>query len=179
MSKLQLYIDIRSSDEVLALRFDPKYMDNYYNIPMNMIRFNREVILKHLEYVDKVYIVCNSGNRSSFIKDKYFKDEPRIVVDKALSFKDFKLGQQNIKLENGNEVTIWTTGNKAFNMYNMTRVVQVILGTVMLLCGLLLIKNKNVHLGLKIVLVGMGGVALYSGITRSCFMSLVLKNVMN
>lgn len=179
MPKLQLYIDIRNSDEVLGFRFDPKYMDNYYNIPMNMIRFNREVILKHLEYVDIVYIVCASSNRSNYIKNKYFKNDSRIVVDKELVFNNFKTGQQNIKLQNGNEVTIWTTGDKNFNLYNMTRVVQIILGTIMLLCGLLLVNNKKVHLGIKIVLLTFGIVALYSGITRSCFMALLLKDFMN
>ena len=51
---------------------------------MNMIRFNAQTIINHLEYVDEIYIVCETGNRSQFIKNKYFKDYERIKVSKAI-----------------------------------------------------------------------------------------------
>ena len=51
---------------------------------MNMIRFN---IISHLDYYI-FYIICQSGNRSSFIKDKYFKEYEKIKVNN-----EFKLWQ--------------------------------------------------------------------------------------
>ena len=72
MSNRFIIIDIRNSDEVLTKHYDSTKMTNFYNIPANMIRFNREVILSHLNWVDTIYLVCNSSKRSQFIKNKYF-----------------------------------------------------------------------------------------------------------
>ena len=51
-----LFIDIRKSDEVYSKHFDQSQEYGFYNIPMNMIRFNAETIINHLEYVDEIYI---------------------------------------------------------------------------------------------------------------------------
>ena len=66
-----LFIDIRKSDEVYSKHFSPSNEYKFYNIPMNMIRFNSQTIINHLEYNDEIYIVCESANRSQFIKNKY------------------------------------------------------------------------------------------------------------
>lgn len=181
MSRGNLLIDIRASDEVLTKRFDGKQMTNYYNIPGNMIRFNIEGIISHLEYVDNIYIVCNSSRRSKIIKEKYFPNESRIIVDKNLQFKHFpnSPGMALITLENGSIEKIWLTGTFSFNLYNMTRVIQIILGTILLLCGLLLLNNNTVHIGIKTVLVGFGLMALFNGLTNTCTLALLLRNVMN
>jgi len=63
-----LFIDIRKSDEVYSKHFDQSQDYSFYNIPMNMIRFNAEQIINHLEYFDEIYIVCQTSNRSQFIK---------------------------------------------------------------------------------------------------------------
>ena len=73
-----LFIDIRKSDEVYAKHFDNSKEYSFYNIPMEMIRFNAQTIIDHLKYIDEIYIVCVSGNRSQFIKNKYFNDYDRI-----------------------------------------------------------------------------------------------------
>jgi hypothetical protein len=179
MSKSQLYIDIRASDEVQSLRFDPVHMTNYYNIPMNMVKFNKEVILKHLEYYNTVYIVCRTGSRSSFIKNKYFKNEPRVQVDTNLSFINLKLGKQDITLKDGNVVTLWATGNQQYNLYNITRIIQIMLGAVLLTCGLLLVMNKHVNIVIKVVLIGMGLMALFNGLTNTCTLSILLRDLLN
>jgi hypothetical protein len=179
MSKSHLYIDIRASDEVQSLRFDPTHMTNYYNIPMNMVKFNREVILKHLEYYDEIYIVCRTGSRSSFIKNKYFKNEPRVKVDTNLSSINLKLGKQDIVLKDNTNVTVWTTGKMQYNLYNITRVIQIMLGLIMLTCGLFLVKNKHVNIVIKVVLIGMGLMALFNGLTNTCTLSVLLRNIMN
>lgn len=64
-----LFSDIRKSDEVYSKRFAYSKKYSVYNIPMNMIRFNDRQIVKHLEYMDVIYLVCQSGSRSKFIKD--------------------------------------------------------------------------------------------------------------
>lgn len=180
MSKNIIFIDIRNSDEVLTVHFDGSKMTNYYNIPMNMIRFNRESILSHLEWVDVIYIVCNSGRRSKFIKSKYFADEPRIVVDELLQFNKIKEpGQYNYLLENNIPVTIWVDGTFKYNLYNMTRIVQIVLGTIMLICGLMLYKIKSVPEGIKWVLILMGSMALFNGLTNTCTMARLLMNKLN
>ena len=46
-----LFIDIRKSDEVYSKHFDQSQEYSFYNIPMNMIRFNADTIINHLEYV--------------------------------------------------------------------------------------------------------------------------------
>ena len=76
-----LFIDIRKSDEVYSKHFDQSKEYSFYNIPMNMIRFNAENIIQHLEYVDEIYIVCQSANRSNFIKNKYFNKYDKIKAD--------------------------------------------------------------------------------------------------
>jgi hypothetical protein len=45
-----LFIDIRKSDEVYSKYFDQSQEYSFYNIPMNMIRFNAETIINHLKY---------------------------------------------------------------------------------------------------------------------------------
>ena len=181
MSSKNILIDIRASDEVLTKRFDDSKMTNFYNIPMNMIRFNRRVILNHLEYVDNIYLVCSTSRRSKIIKDKYFPNEDRIKVNKALSFKylpDVK-GMHIVELGDGIVEKVYLTGTFGFNLYNMTRFMQVFVGTVMLICGLFLLKYKTVHFLIKTLLVGFGIVLLFSGITASCFMALLLQDYMN
>ena len=57
-----LFIDIRKSDEVYSKHFDQSQEYSFYNIPMNMIRFNADTIINHLEYFDEIYIVCQSAS---------------------------------------------------------------------------------------------------------------------
>ena len=176
-----ILIDIRNSDEVLAKHFDDSKMKNFYNIPMNMIRFNVEVILDHLKWVKNIYIVCNSGNRSRFIKEKYFSNEPRIVVDDLLQFnKIAEPGEYNYLLENNQAINIWVNGSFKYNMYNITRLVQTVLGTIMILCSLYLWKYGNCSTKIPIyILLGMGTMALINGLTNTCTMALLLRNVLN
>ena len=51
-----LFIDIRKSDEVYAKHFDESQEYSFYNIPMDMIRFNAQTIINHLEYIDEIYL---------------------------------------------------------------------------------------------------------------------------
>jgi hypothetical protein len=44
-----LFIDIRKSDEVYSKRFSHSQEYKFYNIPMNMIRFNADTIIEHFK----------------------------------------------------------------------------------------------------------------------------------
>lgn len=181
MKNNNLYIDIRRSDEVLTKRFNDIKMNNFYSIPANHIKFNRIKILDHLEYYENIYLVCATSNRSQMIKDKYFSNDNRIIVNKNISFSKFpnKKGEHIIKLDNDKFDKIWITGTFKFNLYNITRIMQLILGIIMLLCGIVIINIKQVPIIIKIILLFMGIILLYSGITSNCMMGRMLKNYLN
>jgi hypothetical protein len=176
-----IIIDIRNSDEVLTKHYDLTKMTNFYNIPSNMIRFNRKVILSHLKWVDTIYLVCNSSKRSQFIKNKYFSKEPKVVVEELLQFNKIKKpGKYNFLLKNNKNISVWISGSFRYNFYNLTRIIQTILGTIMLICALYLLKNKkcNTNIPLYILLL-IGSMALFNGLTNTCTISLVFKNLLN
>ena len=52
-----LFIDIRKSDEAYARHFDKSQEYSFYNIPMNMIRFNAQTIINHLAVKNKIKII--------------------------------------------------------------------------------------------------------------------------
>jgi rhodanese-related sulfurtransferase len=181
MSEKYILIDIRNSDEVMTKHYDSSKMTNFYNIPANMIRFNRENILEHLTYVDTIYLVCNSSKRSQFIKNKYFNNESRIVVDELLQFNRIKkTGEYNIILNNNKKISFWISGTFKYNFYNLTRITQTILGSIMILISLYLLKNKkcNTNIPLYILLI-FGLNAFINGITNTCTISVVFKNLLN
>lgn len=117
-----LFIDIRKSDEVYSRRFGLSNAYSTYNIPMNMIRFNDRQIVKHLEYVDVIYIVCGTGSRSKFIKDKYFSNYENIKVSNNLQFKNLKNGKQLVKLSDNEHIETAVIDDGQFNLYRIRRV---------------------------------------------------------
>lgn len=182
-----LLIDIRKSDEVYSKRFDISTNYSTYNIPMNMIRFNEKTIIKHLEYVDEIYIVCQSGSRSKFIKDKYFSDYENIKVSKNLQFVQLKLGINNVKLTENKNVDFTVIGNNQFNLYNITRIIQLQLGfLILLLAGYTyfnIIKSKKntkyINSIPLIILLLFGIMAIINGITSTCTISNVFIDYLN
>jgi hypothetical protein len=177
-----LFIDIRQSDEVLTKRFGESSQYGSYNIPMNMIRFNKEMIVDHLAYVDKIYIVCRSGTRSEFIKDKYFNDNPNIKVNESLQFKNLKHGINNVELD-GNVINVNVIGSSSYNMYNMMRIIQTIIGSLIIILGgytYYQVKDiKSVNKIPLIVLLCFGVMALINGLTATCTMSIILRDYIN
>ena len=176
-----LFIDIRKSDEVYSKHFDENHKQDYYNIPMNMIRFNSKTIIKHLEYFDEIYIICQSGNRSRFIKEKYFQDNNKIKVDDELQFANFKIGKNVVEL-NGESIVISISGKDSFNLYSITRILQLFLGILIILIGgytLLHIKNKKINMIPLIILVIMGINAFYNSLTSTCTITSLLRDYLN
>ena len=180
-----LFIDIRKSDEVYSKHFDQSQEYSFYNIPMNMIRFNAQTIINHLEYVDEIYIVCQSANRSQFIKDKYFNDYKRIKVCQKLQFSKLNYGSNKVSLNN-TDMRINIIGSNAFNFYSVMRILQTIMGIIMILIGgytYMQLRKANVLKKINsvplIVLVLFGMMVLYNGLTSTCSISILLKDYLN
>ena len=181
-----LFIDIRKSDEVYTKHFDQSEEYSFYNIPMNMIRFNAQTIIKHLDYVDEIYIVCQSAKRSQFIKDKYFKDYKRIKVSQILQFSNLNYGLNNVSLNEKTVMRINIVGSNSFNFYNVMRILQTVMGIIMIsVGGYYYMQFKKEKLSKKInslpliVLMLFGSMVLYNGLTSTCSISMLLKDYLN
>jgi hypothetical protein len=180
-----LFIDIRKSDEVYAKHFYQSQDYSFYNIPMNMIRFNAQTIIKHLDYVDEIYIVCQTASRSQFIKNKYFNDYKNIKVSQTLQFSNLKYGLNNVSLNENTVMRINIVGSNSFNFYNVMRIIQTIMGIVMLSVGgytYMQVKKekiKKINTLPLIILMLFGTMALYNGLTSTCSMSILFKDYLN
>ena len=180
-----LFIDIRKSDEVYAKHFDQSQDYSFYNIPMNMIRFNAQTIINHLEYVDEIYIVCQSASRSQFIKNKYFNHHEKIKVSKNIQFSKLNYGLNKVSLNN-TDMRINIIGSNSFNFYNVMRIIQTIMGIIIISVGgntyMQLSKAnllKKINSLPLIVLMLFGSMALYNGLTSTCSISILLKDYLN
>ena len=195
-----ILVDIRSDSEVYNKRIDPvaitqlpQEQQNYsvYNIPMNMIRFNRETLIQHLAWVDKIVIICNSGRRSGFIKQKYFADQPNIVSDTAIQFNNLKAGLNTVK---GNQpdttdivlaLPVWENPNP--RIYSITRLIQIMLGSIIIvsvlgtLWQLGWVKKSGAMWQLwgLYILLAFGAMAIYNGLSGTCTLSLILQDYLN
>jgi hypothetical protein len=151
-----------------------------------MIRFNAQTIINHLEYVDEIYIVCETANRSQFIKNKYFNDYKRIKVSQNLQFSHLKYGSNVVTLNGNNDMKINIVGSNSFNFYNVMRIIQTIMGIIMLSVGTYMyiqLSTENLLKKINIlplfVLVSFGIMALYNGLTSTCSISTLLKDYLN
>lgn len=176
-----LFIDIRKSDEVYSKHFVDGTQYKFYNIPMNMIRFNVSNIKNHLKYIDEIYIVCNTGQRAQFIKDKYFKNIDNIKVNNYLQFKYLNKGINLFEL-NYNKININIEEN-GYNYYSIMRIIQTLLGSLILILGgytyYELSKFKKINKIPLIILMLFGLMALINGLTSTCTISILLKNYLN
>jgi hypothetical protein len=151
-----------------------------------MVRFNDQMIINHLEYVDEIYIVCQSASRSQFIKNKYFKDYERIKVSKNLQFSNLQFGLNKVSLNENSNMKINIVGSNSFNYYNVMRIIQTIMGIIMLSVGAytyMQLKKENLLNKINsvplIILMLFGIMALYNGLTSTCSISILLENYLN
>lgn len=151
-----------------------------------MIRFNAQTIIDQLKYIDEIYIVCQSASRSQFIKNKYFKEHDRIKVSHALQFSNLNHGPNNVSFGKNTNIPIHIAGSNSFNFYNVMRIIQTILGIIMISTGVyiyLQLRNeklvKRVHVLPFIILVAFGSMALYNGLTSTCSISILLEDYLN
>ena len=180
-----LFIDIRKSDKAYSKHFDQSQEYSFYNIPMNMIRFNAKTIINHLEHFDEIYIVCQTSSRSQFIKNKYFNNDKRIKVSEKLQFSNLQYGSNNISLNENNNMRINIIGSNSFNFYSVMRIIQTIMGIIMLSVGIYIYIQlskakllKNITLPL-IILALFGSMAIYNGLTSTCSISILLEDYLN
>lgn len=176
-----LFIDIRKSDEVYSNHLVATKQYEAYNIPMNMIRFNEDMIRSHLNYVDFIYIICRSSARSQFIKNKYFSKDKKIKVSKELQFNNLKKGCNNININN-QRINVVVNGSNSFNLYSMMRILQLFLGSIILTLGgytLYSMRNKKINNIPLMILVAFGIMAIYNGLTSTCTISKLLINHLN
>lgn len=177
-----LFIDIRKSDEVYSRRFDKSYNYDVYYIPMYMIRFNVDMIKTHLKYKKEIYIVCNSASRSQFIKDKYFANDRNVIVSNSLQFNNLSQGVNMVSLQN-NTVKINVIGTNSFNLYNIMRITQIILGSLILLIGSYTLyatyPYKSINKIPLIILILFGAMALFNGLTSTCTISTIFIDSLN
>ena len=152
---------------------------------MNMIRFNAATIIEHLGYVDEIYIVCQSAARSQFIKDKYFGDYTKIKVNDNLQFSRLSHGSNKVVLSE-HTINVNVEGSNSFNYYSVMRIIQTLMGIVMLLIGIIMyvqLKNKKllgkINTMPLIILILFGLMALYNGLTSTCSLSTILKDGLN
>ena len=179
--KQNLFIDIRKSDEVFSNRLEQSDEYGLYFFPMNMIRFNKEEIIKHLNYFNNIFIICQSANRSKYIKDKYFSDYSKIKVHKSIQFSNLKHGSNKVQID-GNRLTLNVIGSNSFNLYSIMRIVQLMLGTLILILGGYTydkIKHKKVNLIPLTILLLFGLMAFINGITSTCTLSQILIDYFN
>lgn len=178
-------IDIRKSDEVYSLRLDNAFSkyDVYY-IPMYMVRFNVEMIKRLMTKYKEIYLLCHSGKRSTFIKDKYFKEDKTIVVHDMLRFNKLSYGEVNeIILNNDTRLEVKVIGSGSFNVYSIMRITQIILGTMILIIGVYTYGQLQTE-GTKntiplIILLLLGVNALFNGLTSTCTVSEVFVDYLN
>lgn len=203
-----LFIDIRKSDEVFSRRIENQQTSkqggirsvggvngqyestNYevYNIPMYMIRFNKEMIEKHTRYYDEIYIVCKSSSRSQFIKDKYFSEYSNIKVNKSLQFDSLNMGTNNVIINN-KSFAINVVGSNNFNIYSILRITQILLGTLIIFLGgytyfnIYAVKNNSAVSKISLIpltiLILFGLMALTNGLTSTCSITTIFIDYLN
>jgi hypothetical protein len=77
-------------------------------------------------------------------------------------------------------------GSNSFNFYNVMRIIQTIMGIIMILVGgyiYIQLRNENllkkINILPLIVLVSFGIMALYNGLTSTCSISILLQDYLN
>lgn len=153
-----LLLDVRNYDEIDAIRYNDVdgNFENILYMPSNMIKYNLDFLQEYFENYDNVYIICKSGNRSQKIKDAYFREDDRVMVN-SVHFNTLE-----------DEYTIRSPGLHL----SLTRKIQMISGSIVLFIFLLSLLYPDV----KYMFVVFGILMLYVGISGNCFMSAILTN---
>lgn len=150
-----LFLDIRNHDEI-----DKKHFNSDINVlymPANMVKYNIPFLLNEFEKYNDIKIICQSGNRSKKIKDKYFKNENKIQIS-SVQFND---------IDKDKDVVI----SNEIHM-NLTRKIQLISGTMILLLFLITYFYKKAIYGYLL----LGVMMLYVSLSGNCFMSSYLTS---
>lgn len=183
MESQTILIDIRRDSEVFNKRIDTSKFTGagIYVIPMHMIRFNKDTIIQHLKWVKEIYLVCDSGRRSAYIKNRYFRGIPAIKVVPELQFSKLKYGDNTVIIPNGHTIKIPVIGDTG--IYSLTRIIQIMLGTVIGIAAVVALYNLDRKCVISrvalLVIVFFALMALFNGITDTCTISMLLRDYLN
>ena len=153
-------IDLREEQEILQERIVSKN-DDYViiAIPSRYIFANVEFIEK-ISRDSKVYLLCRSGNRSSSIKNKYFKNIENIIsVDGGL--KSLERFGDNIEI---------LEGSGGFGMQQYMQIVFVFVMIGLLLAIFMDVKKLYLLIGLVFFI----GFIFYQIFSNSCILSKII-----
>ena len=83
-----LLFDIRNHDEIDTIRYKNDGTTDVLYMPANIIKYNLEFLHEYFKKYKQVYIICQSGNRSKIIKDKYFSEHEHVMIN-SIHFNKF------------------------------------------------------------------------------------------
>lgn len=148
-----LLLDIREYHEVKYQQINNEHF--HYKlilyIPANMIQFNLIFLQKAFKNFDKIYIICNSGSRSKLIKNKYFKNNKQVIINK------FQFNELDKKYIITSHKKILSTTNK----------IQILSGIIIIIIFLLSFLYKYS----KFILIIYALYMIYVGYSNKCFLS--------
>lgn len=151
-----LVIDIRNYDEILSKKLNPSIFKNVLYIPSNIMQHNLEMIKTESSKYKNTYIICQSGNRSKKVVDKYFSNT-----------KNIKISPIHINKITNNYLVV----SDSITL-SLTRKIQIIAGTMILIIGLVTLYFKNYKILFANIFMGI--FMLYVGISGNCFLSSIL-----
>jgi hypothetical protein len=107
-------------------------------------------------------------------------------VSEKLQFSNLKYGLNNLSVNENTDMKINIVGSNSFNFYSVMRIIQTIMGIIMLSVGIYIYIQlskekllKKINILPLIVLVSFGSMALYNGLTSTCSISILLKDYLN
>ena len=107
-------------------------------------------------------------------------------MSEKLQFSNLKYGSNNVALNETTNMRINIVGSNSFNFYNVMRIIQTIMGIIMLTVGIYIYIQLNKENLLKkinilplIILMAFGSMALYNGLTSTCSISILLEDYLN
>ena len=109
-----------------------------------------------------------------------------LKINILITIKDLKYGLNNVSLNENTDMRINIVGSNSFNFYNVMRIIQTIMGIIMISVGSYTYTQlrtakilKKINVLPLIVLVLFGIMALYNGLTSTCSISILLKDYLN
>ena len=154
-----IIIDIREESELLDTFLqtsDPQTI--ILNIPMKNIKFSIEGI-KKLSEKEKIYLICQSSNRSNKIKDLYFKDNENIISVNG--------GIKNLNLP---DITL----EKGSGHYGFQQKMQITFALILFVVLMMVFFNVSKNILLSVIGVFILAIGLQI-MTKSCLLSKILS----
>jgi rhodanese-related sulfurtransferase len=158
---LRLLLDSAAPPRVLDVRtpgeFETVHIPGAYNVPLDLLREHRDVIVKHLD--DDVVLVCRSGQRAA---------QAEVALRNA--------GLPNVHILDGG-ITTWEAKgfpvNRGTQRWDLERQVRLVAGSIVLSS----ILGSNAAPKLKWLAAGVGGGLATAALTNTCAMGMLLSRL--